>query len=75
MDRVGFVRTRCPCLFRCHRRASPDFDVSRTYSQAVTAVTAGLVSIRVQELCESRGGGPGFSVRVSLTVSVDVKQH
>ena len=34
-----------------------------------------LVSIRVQELCESRGGRPGLSVLMSLTVSVDVKQH
>ena len=29
----------------------------------------------VQELCESRGGRPGLSVLISLTVSVDVKQH
>ena len=29
----------------------------------------------VQELCESRGGRPGLSVLMSLTVSVDVKQH
>ena len=29
----------------------------------------------VQELCESRGGRPGLSVIMSLTVSVDVKQH
>ena len=28
---------------------------------------------RVQELCESRGGRPGLSVLMSLTVSVDVK--
>ena len=33
------------------------------------------VSIRVQELCESRGGRPGLLVLMSLTVSVDVKQH
>ena len=33
------------------------------------------VFIRVQELCESRGGRPGLSVLMSLTVSVDVKQH
>ena len=32
-------------------------------------------SLRVQELCESRGGRPGLSVLMSLTVSVDVKQH
>ena len=31
--------------------------------------------IRVQELCESRGGRPGLSVPMSLMVSVDVKQH
>ena len=31
---------------------------------------------RVQELCESRGGRPGLSaVLMSITVSVDVKQH
>ena len=30
---------------------------------------------RVQELCESRGGRPGLPVLMSLTVSVDVKQH
>ena len=29
----------------------------------------------VQELCESRGGRPGLSVLMSLTVSVDVKRH
>ena len=31
--------------------------------------------LRVQELCESRGGRPGLSVLMSLTVSVDVKQQ
>ena len=30
---------------------------------------------RVQELCESRRGRPGLSVLMSLTVSIDVKQH
>ena len=29
----------------------------------------------IQELCESWGGRPGLSVLMSLTVSVDVKQH
>ena len=33
------------------------------------------VTVRVQELHESRGGHPGLSVLMSLTVSVDVKQH
>ena len=31
--------------------------------------------IRVQELCESRGGRPGLPVLMSHMVSVDVKQH
>ena len=31
--------------------------------------------VRVQELCESRGGRPGIPVLMSLMVSVDVKQH
>ena len=31
--------------------------------------------IRVQELCESRGGRPGLSILTSLMVSVDVKQQ
>ena len=31
--------------------------------------------LRVQELCESRGGRPGLPVLMSLMVSVDVKQH
>ena len=30
---------------------------------------------KVQELCESRSGRPEFSVLMSLTVSVDVKQY
>ena len=33
------------------------------------------LQIRVQEPCESRGGRPGLSVLMSLTVSVDVKLH
>ena len=33
-----------------------------------------LMQVRVQELCESRGGHPGLPVVMSLTVSVDVKQ-
>ena len=48
----------------------------------VCGITVDLVSnlayyaqLRVQELCESRGGRHGLSVLMSLTVSVDVKQH
>ena len=32
-------------------------------------------NLRVQELCESRGGRPELSVLMTLTVSVDVKQR
>ena len=34
-----------------------------------------LVSLIVQELCESRGGRPGLSVLTSLLVSVDVNNY
>ena len=33
------------------------------------------VLTRAQVVCESRGGRPGLPVLMSLTVSVDVKQH
>ena len=36
---------------------------------------AALLTLRVQELRESRGGRPGLPVLMSLMVSVDVKQH
>ena len=32
-------------------------------------------TLRVQELCESRGGRPGLSVLMSVMVSVDVRQY
>ena len=41
----------------------------------MTVGTAHFVHIRAQELCERRGGRPGLSVLMSLTLSVDVKQH
>ena len=41
---------------------------------AIQINTPGTLVVRVQELCESRGGRPGFSVPTSLLVSVDVKQ-
>ena len=34
-----------------------------------------VTSVRVQELCESRGGRSGLSVHMSLMVSVDVRQY
>ena len=43
-------------------------------SISVAAVIS-LTVIRVQELCESRGGRPGLPVLISLMVSVDVMQH
>ena len=36
----------------------------------ITIIKWGVI---VQELCESRGGRPGLSVRTSLLVSVDLK--
>ena len=41
----------------------------------VLSFTEDVMDVRSQELCESRGGRPGLSVLMSLTVSVDVKQH
>ena len=45
--------------------------------QACTAIymLGNSCTLRVQELCETRGGRPGFPVLMSLMVSVDVKQH
>ena len=39
------------------------------------ATTENIVSVIVQELCESRGGRPELSVLTSLRVSVDVKNY
>ena len=41
----------------------------------VGVAVLGSRTFRAQELCESRGGRPGFPSLISLTVSVDVKQH
>ena len=35
----------------------------------------GSTTVRARGLCENRGGRPGLPVLMSLTVSVDVKQH
>ena len=48
---------------------------SHKRSSQQVPVTLLVATIRVQELCECRGGRPGLSVLMSLTVSVDVKQH
>ena len=40
-----------------------------------TEIAAVIISVIVQELCESRGGRPGLSVLTSLLVSVDVKLY
>ena len=51
----------------------------RASKQAQCKLYKGLVEChaysRVQELCESRGGHPGLLVLMSLTVSMDIKQH
>ena len=41
----------------------------------IKALSTLQTKVRVQELCKSRGDRPGLSVLMSLTVSVDVKQH
>ena len=33
------------------------------------------IGVRVQELCESRGGRPGLPSLIILMVSVDIMQH
>ena len=51
-------------------------EVAFLVSPALISVIVSVnIKLRVQELCESRGGRPVLSVLMSLTVSVDVKQH
>ena len=38
-------------------------------------ITLLALGVRVQELCEARGGRSGLPVLMCLVVSVDVKQH
>ena len=52
-----------------------DTGTLRTSHPALNENTPVELPVRVQELCESRGGRPGLSVLTSLIVSVDVKQH
>ena len=44
-----------------------------THAYAYICTQNSLYRLKVQELCESRGGRPGLSVLLSLLVSVDVK--
>ena len=44
-------------------------------SLIVLIVSVDVKQLRAQQLCESRGGRPGFPVPNKPTVSVDVKQH
>ena len=53
------------------RKLSPGKRVNTRYVNSTRCTPF----VRVQELCESRGGRPGLSILTSLTVSVDVKQH
>ena len=57
-----------------HPPASVTYDIL-CLTTAITGNAVGLIDIKAQELCESRGGRPGLPVLMSLTVSVDVKQH
>ena len=45
------------------------------FSERIDTTSNRTEPVRVQELCESRGGRPGLPVLMSLMVSVDVKQH
>ena len=62
----------------CSKEVQPGFPL-RTHSTLTASKynvdNIPLSSERVEELCESRGGRPGLSVLMSLTVSVDVKGH
>ena len=49
-------------------------DTNRRQREYIASLIT-MLSLRVQELCESRDGRPGLFVLMSLTVSVDVKQH
>ena len=55
-----------------------EFQSKHFNTQKVIRPNAGhqhATTVRVQELCENRGGRPGLSVLTSLIVSVDVKNY
>ena len=72
-----------PRKHKCQPFCGPEgrFDCSesvfslRPRPHCYLCVRVSIVGFRGQELCESRGGRPGLPGQISLTVSVDVKQH
>ena len=60
---------------RCTSMCTPTHSHVHTHSLIQMCIPTLTDPSRVQELCESRGCRPGLSVLMSLTVSVDVKQH
>jgi len=67
-EKVSSDQANCNYALRCNTVGIKASELDISLSTVNTTV-------RVQELCESRGGRPGLSVLMSLTVSVDVKQH
>ena len=70
-----------------HRRRGRGYDLQtgggeekgfvgpRDPKRGIRRLVEGSDTVRVQELCESRGSRPELPVLMSLFVSVDVKQH
>ena len=70
------------CLRACFEAALPERKLSALRLVRIEGAARNLqgdlgkiARVRVQGLCESRGGRPGLPVLMSLMVSVDVKQH
>ena len=72
--RLAFCCCRCCCCC-CSSLNLVVFTIIPTRTKWSITPKTTIAFYRVQELCESRGGRPGLSVLMSLTVSVDVKQH
>ena len=70
------IRTEVPLLTSLtpYRKAKPAHWIF-SRGHLTLSVVLRFIAFRAQEVCESRGGRPGLSVLMSLTVSVDVKQH
>ena len=83
---TGRHRSIIPCRDRCLFKAvgvAVPLSPFSSHDQTVGSASLYLYTVdvlyiytrRVQELRESRGGGPGLSVLTSLLVSVDVKLY
>ena len=69
------IRKACLQGERTRSSCTVSNTVARSMSTRSLKPTSSMFERRVQELWESRGGRPGLPVLMSLTVSVDVKQH